>query len=298
MAMSELVQGLVTVIVPAFNRRDLVGETLESVRLQTYPNIQLLVVDDGSRDGTADVAKRWIESSGMVDAQIIRLTSNVGKCRAVNLAMERARGEYLMILDSDDVLTTDCFLREIVFLASHPACGMVYSRAFVLRDGRRTMETIGGFEGKGQIEDVVAFHGDLLFNGNVVISSSALIRTALSREVGGLNPDLRHAHDWDYWIRISGLSRIGFIEGPLVYYRVASSGALSANRLRLLEETHRLLSGKKASVSLPVYRRALMREFKEALRLTYYGGDGWQCIRIAWYAAAHILPDFFRGPGR
>jgi glycosyltransferase involved in cell wall biosynthesis len=293
--MSELVQGLVTVIVPAFNRRELVTETLESVRRQTYPNIQLLVVDDGSRDGTPVTVQGWIRSSGMADAHLIALPGNVGKCRAVNLAMESARGEYLMILDSDDVLASDCLLREIVFLGSHPGCGMVYSRAFVLRDGRRTNETIGGFAGRGQIDDVVAGHGDLLFNGNVVISSSALMRTTLARQAGGLDPELRHAHDWDYWIRLSRLARIGFIEGPLLYYRVASSGALSANRLRLLEETHGMLRAKRGSVAEPVYRRALIREFKEALRLTYYGGDGWQALCIAWYGASRILPDLLWG---
>jgi len=179
--------GLVSIIVPVLNRRDVIMETLESVRTQTYTPIELLVIDDGSSDGTAESVAGWIAVHPEAGGSLIRFEKNVGKCAAVNAGMESASGEYLMVLDSDDVLLPDTIAREVEFLREHPDCGMVFGRAFVLRDGRRTAETMGMFGGEKLIADVKSFHGDLLFNGNVVISSSALMRHAIVRELGPLN---------------------------------------------------------------------------------------------------------------
>lgn len=275
---------MVSIIVPVLNRRDVIMETLESVRTQTYTPMELLVVDDGSSDGTADGVAGWIEVHPGARGSLIRFEKNVGKCAAVNAGMERASGEYLMVLDSDDVLLPDTIAREVEFLREHPDCGMVFGRAFVLRDGRRTAETLGMFGGEKLIADVKSFHGDLLFNGNVVISSSALMRHALVRELGPLNVNLRHAHDWEYWIRMSRIAHIGFLEGPLIYYRVASAGALSANRLGLLREAVGLLKAERHAVDARVYFRALKKETKEALWLAYHDGNLGQCFAICWFA--------------
>jgi glycosyltransferase involved in cell wall biosynthesis len=288
----DIKQGVVSVIIPAYNRRDLLGETLESVKSQTYPHVELLIVDDGSSDGTSEYAEAWLTSEGNPDWSLLRLEANVGKSAAVNRAMKHARGEFMMILDSDDVLLPGCLEQEVAFLRRHESSGMVSSRAFVLRDGVRTAETIGAFQGKGAIADVASYHGDLLFNGNVVISSSALIRSEVARKVGDLDTRLRVTHDWDYWIRMSKIAAIGFLEGPFLWYRVSSGGALSTNRSRLLEEAFMLLEAGKGAVEGSTYRRALARELKEGLRLAFYAGEPWQCLMIAWFAIRSIAPGY------
>jgi glycosyltransferase involved in cell wall biosynthesis len=290
--MTSEIHGMVSVIVPTYNRRDLVEETLESVNSQTYRQIELIVVDDGSTDGTPDVVAAWLAAAGHREWSLLRLERNVGKSAAVNRALPLAKGEFLMILDSDDVLTPACLELEVAYLRRNDACGMVFSRAFVLRDGLRTSETIGVFQGKGSIPDVVAYHGDLLFNGNVVISSSALIRTSLVRAAGDLNTGLRITHDWEYWIRLSSLAAIGFLEGPLIWYRVSSSGALSTDRSRLLQEAFSLLESRKSGVTGAAYRRAVAREVKEGLRLAFYAGEPWQCLMIAWFTLRSIIPEY------
>jgi glycosyltransferase involved in cell wall biosynthesis len=91
---------LVSVIVPAYNAEEFIGETLNSALSQTYSNIEILVVDDGSQDRTSEVVKAFVQKDERV---ILLQQANAGVAAARNLAIEKSRGEYIAPLDADDI---------------------------------------------------------------------------------------------------------------------------------------------------------------------------------------------------
>ena len=117
---------LVSVLIPAYNAEQTVAETVTSVLNQTHPHVEVVVVDDGSTDGTLDVLRPFEASGVRVIAQ-----ENAGACVARNRALAEAQGDYLQYLDADDLLSPDKIERALDLLAASPdgclaICGTVY----------------------------------------------------------------------------------------------------------------------------------------------------------------------------
>src|SRR5262249_27723626 len=115
----------VSVIIPAYNTEKFLAETIRNVLDQTYGDYEVIVVDDGSSDGTLGVARSF-EPRIKVLAQ-----PNGGPASARNLAIRNSRGDYIAFLDSDDLWMTDKLEEQIAFLGRNPAVGLVYSEALV-----------------------------------------------------------------------------------------------------------------------------------------------------------------------
>jgi glycosyltransferase involved in cell wall biosynthesis len=97
---NNLNQPLVSVIIPAYNAENFIAKTLESVLSQTYQNIEVLVVDDGSTDTTAEIVKSFVQKDSRVS---LLQQSNAGVAAARNLAIEKSKGEYIAPIDADDI---------------------------------------------------------------------------------------------------------------------------------------------------------------------------------------------------
>ncbi|MCH2046818.1 MAG: glycosyltransferase [Saprospiraceae bacterium] len=105
-------QPLVTIIIPAFNRASLIGETLDSIIGQTYPHWECIVIDDGSEDGTQEVVKSYVQKEGRIQFwQRTRLPKGAPTCR--NMGLEVAKGDYIIFFDSDDLFAPDCLERRV-----------------------------------------------------------------------------------------------------------------------------------------------------------------------------------------
>ena len=120
----------ISVVVPLFNKRDEVGATLRSVLAQTLPPVEIVVVDDGSTDGSAEVVRA-------IGSPLVRLLvqSNAGVCVARNRAVAEARGDYIAFLDADDCWEPGYLAEIAALIAEFPGCG-IYSTAFWVLDGR------------------------------------------------------------------------------------------------------------------------------------------------------------------
>ncbi len=108
-----MVDGLVSIITPCYNGERFIAETIESVLGQTYANWEMIVVDDGSRDNTAQVAAGYAARDGRI--QVVR-QPNGGTASARNNAMRRAKGRYIALLDADDVWERDFLERQLAFM--------------------------------------------------------------------------------------------------------------------------------------------------------------------------------------
>src|SRR5262245_40545666 len=118
---------LVSIIIPFLNARKFITEAIESVFAQTYDNWELLLVDDGSTDGSTEIAWRYFEHHpGMVHFLEHEGHQNRGACASRNLGLRHARGEYIALLDADDVWLPHKLKQQVVILSMYPEAGMVY----------------------------------------------------------------------------------------------------------------------------------------------------------------------------
>lgn len=196
----------VSVVVPAYNYGPYIGETLESLRAQTFENWECFVVDDGSSDNTPEVVANFAR----VDARVKYVRQeNQRQAAARNNGMRRCAGQYFQFLDADDLIEARKLERQVEYLERHPEVDIVYSgvryfstdkkserlhsrRYSVWDDGQPWMPEISG---RGS-----ALVAKLLRN-NIMVVNSPLVRRRVIEAVGEFNVNLTPVEDWDYWAR-------------------------------------------------------------------------------------------------
>ena len=224
-------QPLVSVLIPAYNVERYAAETIQSVLDQTYPNVEVIVVDDGSTDQTLSVLRRFEAPGVRVIAQ-----GNAGACVARNRALAEAQGDYLQYLDADDLLSPDKIERQVDLLSRSPAgclaiCGTVY-----FEDGADPDE--GRFSrGNSSVssDDPVQWLVDLWTpnQGWGMVSLHAwLIPRDVADEAGEWDPAVTQDQDGEYLARVLMASR-GVRwepEGRAYYRKFAHAGSVSRGR--------------------------------------------------------------------
>ena len=119
----------VSIIMPAYNRAELIAEAIDSVRSQTYTDWELIIIDDGSNDNTAAVVKSFLSDKRIIFHQHAR---NLGLAAAYNSGFSLSRAKYIAIQDSDDISLPDRIEKEVAILERYPECALVFSKAFFI----------------------------------------------------------------------------------------------------------------------------------------------------------------------
>jgi glycosyltransferase involved in cell wall biosynthesis len=204
----------VSVIIPTYNRARIVGEAIDSVLSQSYDDFELIVVDDGSTDGTEKLVASYLP----------RLTylyqEHQGVSAARNRGIATARGEYLAFLDSDDLWLKDKLSSQIHFMASHPEYLVCYTDEIWIRKGVRVNPMKKHRKYSGMI-----FEQCLPLC--IVSPSSVLIARTLLDEIGIFDETFEVCEDYDLWLRIAARYPIHFIETPLIVKRGGHMDQLS-----------------------------------------------------------------------
>jgi glycosyltransferase involved in cell wall biosynthesis len=199
---------LVSAVIPTYNRRDDVVIAVRTAVEQTYPagSLEILVVDDGGSDDTAEVLARTYGDR----VQILR-KPNGGVSSARNHGLAAARGEYLALLDSDDEWLPTKIERQVDFLVAHPDFGMV------ITDVERMDERRVGFEIFRRREQIPADGWALrhVMRNPALAPASAMLTRDVYDDVGGFDEGLRTAEDLDFHLRVALRWPIGVIEEPL-----------------------------------------------------------------------------------
>src|SRR2546427_4231674 len=128
-SLRHMTKPVVSVVIPVYNGERYLADAIQSVLDQTYQNLEVIVVDDGSTDGSAAVAKRFGDAIRYVRQ------ANGGVCQARNTGISVARGTYLAFLDQDDLWLPDKLAVQVAYLESHPEVGAVYCQCQVLENG-------------------------------------------------------------------------------------------------------------------------------------------------------------------
>jgi glycosyltransferase involved in cell wall biosynthesis len=212
----------VSVIIPTFNRRELLREAVASVRAQTYSDYEIIVSDDGSTDGTALDYER---ASSDLTFLGLPHTGLPGSVR--NAGMEAARGEFIAFLDSDDTWKPDKLAQHMEALEKSPDIALVCSNATMQRAGSQDRP----YHLKRIVVDGPAT--GLLLRDNFIITSSVVIRReALGRLRFSEDARLRALEDYDLWLRLSVSRRFTYLDRELVNYLDQQSSVRSEESLK------------------------------------------------------------------
>lgn len=190
---------LVSVVIPCYNQGRYLEEALQSVFAQTYPHLEIVVVDDGSEDDTASIAARF---GGRIR---FLQQPNRGLSAARNLGLASCTGAYLQFLDCDDRIEPEKIRRQVAFLEDHPDVGIVYSDVRYFSNSEPDARTLGPYsEGAPFTPTLWEAPGTMLeklIDRNVLAVNSALVRRASVATIGPWNESLCAVEDWEFWIR-------------------------------------------------------------------------------------------------
>ncbi len=219
----------ISVIIPIFNGENTIQETIESVINQTFPDFELIVINDGSTDATLDIL------STIKDPRLkVFSYPNAGQGESRNRGFVRSSGEYIAFLDADDLWTPDKLETQLKALEAYPDAAVAYSWT-------NSIDESGHLISPGPRPH---FEGDvfqpLLLSNFLVNGSNPLIRSQALLELGGFNPSLPPAEDWDMWLRLSNCYHFVVVKSPQILYRQSTESA-SANVLKMESASLKLL---------------------------------------------------------
>ena len=185
---------LVSVIIPAYNMVDFVAETIESALAQSYPAVEVVVVNDGSTDATAAAIEPYLDRIRYVEQD------NRGLAGARNTGIRAASGEFLALLDADDLWLPDRLDRCIAHFAAHPHLGMVTTDAYLIEHGEKTTKRC--YRDRRQYPFPAAEDQQLaVIAKRNFLFVSVVFRRDLVDRYGGFDEGFRRAEDYELWSR-------------------------------------------------------------------------------------------------
>jgi glycosyltransferase involved in cell wall biosynthesis len=245
----------VSVCIPTYNRKDYLKETLQSVFSQTYKNYEIIVVDDGSTDGTEEMIKQLGHNVRY------HWQENAGDAAARNKLIELAVGKYISFLDSDDLLTPDAIERLTIVSQQETEPVIVYGP--YLR-----IDQNGNVIGKSKRKLYSGFVTKYLFQDVLIHSCGSMFPKAVLKEAGGFDTSLPVCSDYDLWLRLSLKYRFIALPQPTFKRRRHPgniSGRSMQNRITELEVLEHFYYEKGGYKVVPK-RQAFRRLSKQAYR--------------------------------
>mgnify|MGYP005837720585 CR=1 FL=1 len=294
-------QPLVSVVIPTYNRAQFLREAIESVLAQTFTGWELIVVDNGSTDGTATLCASYGPKLTYL------LEQRQGPAAARNRGIAAARGEFVAFLDDDDIWLPEKLARQLELMEQFPAAGVVGC-------GQRCMDLSGRVfytePGKPRYELAEL----KLRCGPVGTTSGALVRKACLEELGGFDEGLRFNEDWDLWLRIVRRYELRGVVEPLVVRRIHDlprpryqNDLLVANTRRVIDRHVEPGAARRRAYGWMYYKSALRLSRQSHLAaLAELGRSFWACpakidgadrrLRFLWECA--LPKPLFEGLAR
>ena len=232
---------LVSIIAACYNHALFVVEALESIKNQSYPNIQLIITNDASTDKSKDIIESWIKQQEFA-IQFISNETNKGVCYTFNKALKQVKGQYFQVISCDDVMLLNKIQQQVDFLESaSEEFAMVCTDAQVI-DQNSNLTHTSFLDFWNLPTDLPENAYKQLLLQNTILAPSVLIRTAVLDEVGYYDESLCF-EDWDMWLRISKNYKIKMWTYPLVNYRHFATSFSQSNSYRpaILKDSIKLL---------------------------------------------------------
>jgi|GEM_PF-585723 len=289
---------MITIIMPAYNSAGTICEALDSVARQTLfnarrppassgdpaiPDLEIIVVDDCSTDGTADVVDSWAGKGGGRKARVVKLQRNSGPAAARNRGIEEAHGEWIAFLDADDAWLPEKLAVQLDLARATPGLAMICATTCPFEKGTNPPPDADKQRGPDvrrlDLEDF-AVH-------NPVATSTVLVKREAVLAAGGFDEQFRGPEDYDLWMRIAANHPVMKIEKPLSRYR-EQEGGLSQDDRKFLPQVLRVLD---KAFSAGGVMHAAYRHMKPAALASQYNHASWMafCRGARFTAMRHLL---------
>ncbi|MGH2317096.1 glycosyltransferase family 2 protein [Planococcus sp. SE5232] len=262
----------VSVIIPTYNRSELLKKAVESLKNQSHQNFEIIIIDDFSTDDTATVVKE------MEDDRIIYLKHDINKggSEARNTGIKRATGNFIGFLDSDDQWLPQKLEKQLGRFEEQPDVGVVYTGVQVVNENNQPTRKI-----------VPEYRGDILpklFESNCIdTTSSVLVRKEVLDQVQGFDAGLPSCQDWDLYIRLAQVTKFDFVKDNMVLFYHHSGERITTNKKSVLNghlsifEKYKALAVKQQKSTFHrfvltiwkvVFRTGIIGQNKETIRLS------------------------------
>ncbi len=281
----------VSVVIPVYNGAPFVAKAVASVRMQEHPSVEILVVDDGSTDGTQDVLRRLEQSEGIRWFQ----RSHGGPARSRNYGIEAAQGQFIALLDCDDEWLPGKLSAQLAMMRARPEVGLVHTDFEVRFEDGTLEERVSARSSREPL--VQAFAG-----GHVALPSTLLIRKTVLDQIGSLDPELYGSEDSDLTIRLFRVTTFECLDQVLVHKLQRGHGYRDmafdeqTHRARVLASRDRFLTRLEGSAPLTAAQRAALdREWANYFLLK---GAAAERAGRRTEARQHYWEAITRAPGR
>lgn len=247
----------ISIITITYNRARFLPEAIESVLAQSFTDWELLIIDDASTDDTSEVAGRYAS----IDQRIkyYKNQENLKISRSRNRGLELSKGDYVAVLDSDDIWRDkDKLQKQYDYLVGHPACGLIGGGVVVIDERGKEMRRYLNEQGDESIRK------KLLIKNQFAQSSVMYPRQAVL-DLGKYDVELSGIEDYDLWMRVGAKYELANLDSYVLSYRLHGGNVSVTDRARLMERNLFLI--KKYKEFYPSYRRAWLRRI---LRLWAY----------------------------
>lgn len=203
---------LVSIVVPSYNHEKYIQETIESIVNQTYDNIELIVIDDGSKDNSPQIIQKLSKKYGF---KFIH-RPNKGLSATLNEGIKLSKGKYWSACASDDVLILDKIAIQVGFMENNLEYGMCFSKIIAFNERGEKTKNNPKYAKSGWL------FKDILYQRLTIPAASILTRKEVFDRVGLYDENL-FVEDWDMFLKIANKYQIGFVNQYLAYYRLHDS---------------------------------------------------------------------------
>ena len=223
---------LVSAVIITYNSAKYVIETLDSIKAQTYQNIELIVSDDCSTDETTTLVKEWLEKNGnrFVRACLIESPENTGIAPNCNRGYKAAQGEWIKALAGDDLLLPDCIQMNVEFVAQYPEAEIVFSKIVAFSNDNTSIDTYWCQYGAFCLTKKQFLYK--LLSYNFIPAATCFIKKSVWQELGGFDENIPLMEDWILWIKaVLANKKMACLNGQTVKYRIHQSAISNGNKV-------------------------------------------------------------------
>jgi len=247
---------LLSIVTPSFNQGQYIEETIRSVLLQRYPNLEYIVIDGGSKDNSVEIIKKYEKWLAHFVSE-----SDQGQANAINKGWQRSTGEILAWINSDDIYLPGTFKKVSTLFYEYPKVDFIFSHCLVINEKSKIINMIQG-------KDPEKF--EILSWRNFIPQPTVFFRKKVVQSTGYLNEKLNLSMDFDYWRRISKSHRMKLINDIFACFRLHNES--------------------KTSLQLKQFRRESKRSFFT------HGGTIWSPYYFETFFQPWLISIFIRNP--
>ena len=235
----------VSVCIPAYNNEEVIGATIKAILEQTYQNLELIVVDDASKDKTVEVVKKFAQKDSRVS--LYQNEKNLGMTGNWNRCVELAGSEYIKLICADDILLPQSLEIEMKELRSNKNIVMTINDSIMISESGRKRGVFQRYYKKGVFPGKEIARKSLIASNFFGMPCAVLFKKSTFEKVGGFDPQFKYILDFDLWIRLAGEGDVNVLEPKLNYFMLrkdSNTGKVFSKDQDVYMEEHKKLINK------------------------------------------------------